>query len=68
MTKTLGQVIQEYRKKRGLSLRQAGAELEMSHSQIDSIEKGESFPSYGTLITIVKGLDIPKSVIKLPEL
>jgi transcriptional regulator with XRE-family HTH domain len=49
MTKTLGQVIQEYRKKRGLSLRQAGAELEMSHSQIDSIEKGNPFQAMGHL-------------------
>jgi transcriptional regulator with XRE-family HTH domain len=68
MTKTLGQVVQEYRKKRNLSLRQAGAELSMSHSQIDSIEKGESFPSYESLVKIVKGLNIPKTVIKLPEL
>jgi transcriptional regulator with XRE-family HTH domain len=68
MTKTLGQVVKEYRKKNGLSLRGLGAELKISHSQIDSIEKGESDPSYKTLIKLVKGLDIPKSVIKLPEL
>jgi transcriptional regulator with XRE-family HTH domain len=68
MTKTIGQVIQEYRKKRKLSLRGLGTELKISHSQIDSIEKGESDPSYKTLIKIVKGLDIPKTVIKLPEL
>ncbi len=68
MTKTIGQVIQEYRKKRMLSLRGLAAEAHLAHSHIDSIEKGRVKPSYETLLTLAKALDIPKSIIKLPEL
>jgi transcriptional regulator with XRE-family HTH domain len=68
MTKTIGQVIQEYRAKRHISLRNLADEVELSHSLISEIERGNAKPSYETLLILAKGLDIPKTVIKLPEL
>ena len=68
MTKTIGQVIGEYREKRHVSLRNLAKELGLSHSLISEIERGNKKPSYDTLVTLSKGLDIPKTIIKLPEL
>lgn len=60
MTKTVGQVIRQFRKEKRWSLRELGIKTEISHSYLSQIEIGERKASIEIIIKVAEVLEVSK--------
>lgn len=58
-----GEVLQELRRKRGLSQEEFGFECELHRTYISLLERGKRIPSLITIIQLATGLSVPPSEI-----
>jgi transcriptional regulator with XRE-family HTH domain len=63
IAKTFGEVIQELRRKRGLSQEEFGFECELHRTYISLLERGKRIPSLTTIIQLATVLKIRPSEI-----
>ncbi|HTK34708.1 MAG TPA: helix-turn-helix transcriptional regulator [Caulobacteraceae bacterium] len=59
----IGGNLRRLRKAQGLSQEKLAAEVELDMRQLGRIERGESFPSLGTLIRLAEILDVEPAVL-----
>jgi transcriptional regulator with XRE-family HTH domain len=65
----LGRAVRELRARRGLSQEELGFRAGLHRNYVGAIERGEINPTFRTLLTVAKGLDIRlSSIIRLTEL
>ena len=55
----IGAKIQEFRKNRGMSLRELAANVSLSPSMLSQVENGSVNPSINTLKNIAEALQVP---------
>lgn len=61
----IGENLRRARKARGLSQEKLAAEVDLDMRQLGRIERGESFPSVGTLIKLAEVLGVePADVLR----
>jgi transcriptional regulator with XRE-family HTH domain len=65
----LGCVVRELRARRRISQEELGFRSKLHRNYVGAIERGEINPTFRTLMTVAKGLDIRlSSIIRLAEL
>jgi transcriptional regulator with XRE-family HTH domain len=65
---TLGHVVLELRARRRLSQEALGYRADLHRNYVGAIERGEINPTFGVLLKLERGLQIPLSeIIKLAE-
>lgn len=60
---TFGQVVQELRRRRGLSQEELGFETGLHRTYISLLERGKRSPTLTTLIQLATALNVPPSEI-----
>ncbi len=61
VARIFGQVVQELRRKRGLSQEEFGFECELHRTYISLLERGKRIPSLITIIQLAIALEVPAS-------
>ena len=64
-SKIVGQVINEYRRKKGISQEVLSGLADIGRTHLSAIERGERKPTLETLYRICSAMDIPMSTIIL---
>jgi transcriptional regulator with XRE-family HTH domain len=59
--RALGRAVLESRARRGLSQEQLGARAGLHRNYVGALERGELNPTFGTLLRVRQGLDLPLS-------
>lgn len=69
IAKIFGEVLQQLRRKRGLSQEEFGFECDLHRTYISLLERGKRIPSLTTIIQLARVLNVPPSeIVRLVEL